>query len=189
MNALIITWENFQDQEVVYPYYRLKEETETVKIAANVLGRFHGIMGVNMTSHVHLNMLMNLSNEESQAEHFLNTYHLLVLPGGVKSLEKLRQEKHVIDFIAEWNKRNKFIASTCHGAQLLISANAVRGRRVSGYYSIKDDINNAGAEYVNEPVVIDHNLITSPHYDHMGIWMKTAINMVKTNGFLTNHVI
>jgi protease I len=60
---------------------------------------------------------------------------------------------------------------------------------VSGYYSIKDDINNAGAEYVNEPVVIDHNLITSPHYDHMGIWMKTAINMVKTNGFLTNHVI
>ena len=50
MKALIITWENFQDQEVVYPYYRLREETEHVTIAANVVGKFYGIMGVNMTS-------------------------------------------------------------------------------------------------------------------------------------------
>jgi hypothetical protein len=50
MKALLITWENFQDQEVVYPYYRLKEETPDVEIMANVKGKFFGIMGVNMTS-------------------------------------------------------------------------------------------------------------------------------------------
>ena len=55
--ALIITWENFQDQEVVYPYYRLKEETDDVKIISNVKGRFHGIIGVNMTSHDILDIL------------------------------------------------------------------------------------------------------------------------------------
>ena len=189
IKALIITWENFQDQEVVYPYYRLKEETNDVVIAANVLGKFYGIMGVNMTSHIHLNTLHNLSNEESKYNYFMDNYNLLVLPGGVKSLEKLRQEKHVLNFISDWNNKGKYIASTCHGAQLLISARAVHGKKVSGYYSIKDDINNAGAIYVDEPVVIDGNLITSPHYDHMGIWMKAAIKMVKTSGYNTAHVI
>ena len=89
--ALIITWENFQDQEVVYPYYRLKEETDDIKIISNVKGRFHGIMGVNMFSHDTLDNLPIYSD-----------YDFLVLPGGVKSLEKLRQEQQVLDFINEF---------------------------------------------------------------------------------------
>jgi protease I len=108
----------------------------------------------------------------------LKEYDILILPGGVKALEKLRQEKQVISFISEWNKRGKVIASTCHGAQLMISAKIVAGRNISGYYSLEDDINNSGAKYVNEPVVVDGNIVSSPHYDHMGIWMKTAIDMV-----------
>tara|TARA_B100001093_G_C26621880_1_gene924995 strand:+ start:49 stop:582 length:534 start_codon:yes stop_codon:yes gene_type:complete len=166
MKALIITWENFQDQEVVYPFYRLKEETDDVKIISNVTGRFHGIMGVNMTSH---DTLENLS---SYAD-----YDFLVLPGGVKSLEKLRQEKDVLSFIREWDNNGKVIASTCHGAQLMISAKIVNGRKISGYYSIEDDINNSGATYVNEPAVIDRNIVSSPHYDHMGEWMKESITL------------
>ena len=91
MHALIITWENFQDQEVVYPYYRLREETDesNVIIMANVKGRFHGIMGVNMESHA---LLSELSDEDKYNK-YLNSFDLLVLPGGVKSLEKLRQRK------------------------------------------------------------------------------------------------
>ena len=108
----------------------------------------------------------------------LTNYDLLLLPGGVKALEKLRQEKNVIRFISEWNKKNKIIASTCHGAQLLISAKATYGKKISGYYSIKDDIINSGAEYVNSPVVISQNIVSSPHYDFMGLWMKKAIELV-----------
>ena len=63
----------------------------------------------------------------------------------------------------------------------MISAKIVEGREISGYYSLEDDINNAGAKYVNAPVVVDGNIVSSPHYDHMGIWMKTAIDMVKQN--------
>lgn len=177
MKALIITWESFQDQELVYPFYRLREELplECVTVMANVIGKFYGIMGVNMTSHALLSEL----NSAEKFQKYLTTYDMLVLPGGVKALEKLRQEKQVIGFIEKWNSFGKVIASTCHGAQLLISAKAVKGRKISGYYSLEDDINNAGAIYVNEPVVIDRNIVSSPHYDHMGEWMATAIKLAK----------
>ena len=173
MKAVIITWESFQDQELVYPFHRLKEETEDVLVAANVVGRFHGIMGVNMTSHLLLDELIK------DRVRFLSDFDLMVLPGGVKALEKLRQEKGVISFIKDWVAGGKVVASTCHGAQLLISAGVVKGKKISAYYSIEDDIRNAGAEYINAPVVVDGNIVSSPHYDHMGVWMKTAIDQVK----------
>lgn len=178
MKSLIITWENFQDQELVYPYYRLREEAkmaDDVIVMSNVMGKFFGIMGTNMDSHA---LVSELNNEELFLR-YLNGYDLLVLPGGVKALEKLRQEKQVMAFISRWNELNKPIASTCHGAQLLISAKVVSGKKISGYYSLEDDINNAGAQYVNEPVVVDGNIISSPHYNWMGEWMHSAIGMVK----------
>ena len=98
-----------------------------------------------------------------------------MLPGGVKSLEKLRQENDALDFISNWNANNKVIASTCHGAQLLISAKIVKGRKIAGYYSLVDDITNAGASYSRDPVVVDSNIISSPHYDFMGEWMEVSI--------------
>jgi protease I len=178
MKSLIITWENFQDQELVYPYYRLREEAEgpeDVVVMSNVIGKFYGIMGSNMESHV----LVSGLDDPILYKNYLSDYDLLVIPGGVKALEKLRQERKVVEFIKDWGERGKVIASTCHGAQLLISSGLIKGRKVSGYYSIEDDINNAGAIYVNEPVVIDVNIVTSPHYNWMGEWMAAAIECVK----------
>ena len=60
----------------------------------------------------------------------------------------------------------------------MISANILKGKKATGYYSIKDDINNSGATYVNEPVVIDKNIVSSPHYNFMGEWMKAAIDLI-----------
>ena len=102
---------------------------------------------------------------------------MLVIPGGVKALEKLRQESKVLELIYKWNERGKVIASTCHGAQLLISSQVVEGRNISGYYSIKDDIRNAGATYVDAPAVTDENIVSSPHYKWMGEWMKESIRV------------
>jgi protease I len=142
---------------------------------ANVTGRFHGIMGVNMDSHVLLDDL----KDPQVGKTYLDTFDLLVIPGGVKALEKLRQERHVIEFIANWNSLQKTIASTCHGAQLLISARVIAGKKISAYYSIKDDIENAGATYVDAPVVTDGNLVSSPHYQWMGEWMSEAIRVCR----------
>lgn len=171
--ALIITWSGFQDQEVVYPYYRLLGagfETTIVGDRKDSNGRFFGILGVNMPCHV---LIEDFKNDISK---YQSEYDLLVLPGGVKSLEKLRQEQDILNFIHSWDKDGKIISSTCHGAQLLISAKVVKGRRISGYYSLKDDIENAGANYSKEPVVVDKNIISSPHYDFMGAWMETTIS-------------
>ncbi len=163
--ALIITGQGFQDQEVIYPYYRLLEDEFQVDIAAKNKEMLSGILGIKIEA--------NISFEEIDEDN----YNLLILPGGVKALEKIRQEKKIIDFVRYWDNKGKVIASTCHGAQLLISARLVKGRKISGYYSIKDDIENAGATYIDAPFVIDKNIISSPHYKHSGPWMREAIKL------------
>lgn len=173
MKALILTYEKFQDHEVIYPFYRLTEDNFKVEIMSNKIGRIHGILGTYMEG-THLVEDLNVSNNRAE---FMK-YDMLVIPGGVKALEKLRQEQVALDFIAEWNAAGKVIACICHGAQLLISAKVTEGRDISGYYSIRDDITNSGANYVDAPVVVSENIVTSPHYKYMGPWLKTAIDMV-----------
>lgn len=175
MKALILTWEGFQDHEVVYPFYRLRERIPEsgVCVMANKTGRVHGILGVNMDS------TALVSDLTTNADKYLREYNVLILPGGVKALEKLRQEKDAIQFIHDWDKAGKLIGSTCHGAQLLISARCVRGRKISGYYSIAIDIENAGATYVDAPFVVDRNIVSSPHYKWMGEWMGEVMRQAE----------
>jgi len=106
-------------------------------------------------------------------------YDILVLPGGVKAMEKVRQNKNIIQFISDFNKQKKIIACICSGAQLLISAKVVKGRKIAGYYSMKDDLINAGAEYTDLPAVIDDNIVTTAHYKDMGSWMREVIKKLK----------
>jgi len=167
--ALIITGQGYQDQEVIYPFYRLLEEEFFIDIAAKTKETLYGILGTKFDATISFDQIK------------VDDYDFLVLPGGVKALEKIRQEKKVIDFIKEWDSRKKIIASTCHGAQLLISAKIIKGRKISGYYSIKDDIENAGATYVDAPFVIDKNIVSSPHYKHSGPWMKESIKLYYKN--------
>jgi len=172
--ALILTYTGFQDQEVVYPYYRLLGAGFGVSIVSDKKDeneRFYGIMGVNMPSHI---LYSQFSAEINQ---FQENYDLLILPGGVKALEKLRQKSDVIKFISDWDKKKKIISSTCHGAQLLISAKVTSGRKITGYPSLRDDLTNSGAIYLDQDVVIDQNIISSPHYDHMGQWMEKTLEV------------
>ncbi|MEM0465178.1 MAG: DJ-1/PfpI family protein [Candidatus Pacearchaeota archaeon] len=163
--AVIITWEGYQDSEVIYPYYRLLEDDFKVDIAAQKTGDIYGILGTKMKATIPIHDLK------------IEDYDLIILPGGVKAIEKVRQEKNVLDFIYEWNKIGKVIGSICHGAQLLISAKVTKGRKISGYYSIKDDIENSGATYIDAPYVTDENIISSPHYNYLGPWMKEVLRV------------
>ena len=102
-----------------------------------------------------------------------------MLPGCVKAMEKVRQDRKIINFISEFDKQKKIIACICSGAQLLISAKVVKGRKIAGYYSMKDDLINAGAIYTDLPAVVDANIITTAHYKDMGPWMKEVIKKIK----------
>jgi protease I len=162
-NALILTGKYVQDHEYIYPYYRLNEAGYLVDVAVpnkdeEVL-TFNGIK-VLATKNI--------------SEVNVDNYELLVIPGGAKAMEYLRTNKEVLSIVSLFNERNKYIASICHGAQLLISAGLVKGRRISGYYSIADDIRNAGGEFV-DGVVRDRNIISAPHYKYLGAWMGVTL--------------
>lgn len=167
--ALLITWDGFQDQEVIYPYYRLQEEGLCVDIyGTNNASMSTGLFGTKFNS-------KPVNSLRTNAIH--DMYSILVLPGGVKALEKVRQELDVIEFIKAW-PQTKVIASICHGAQLLISANKVKNRKISGYYSIKDDILNAGGIY-SPDVSVDENIVSGAHYKDMPEWMRSTIILYK----------
>jgi protease I len=171
--ALIITWEKYQDHELIYPYYSLKEHGYEVTLMANQKGKIWGSLGTHMPCDVDTKIFEDDSNRKV----YLDEYEILVVPGGVKALEKLRQETGVLEFIRQWNDARKTIFCICNGAQLLISAKILSGRVMSGYYSIDVDIENAGATYDRSPVVVDDNIISCPHYDFMGLWLKTAFEV------------
>tara|TARA_B100000700_G_C14656455_1_gene674380 strand:- start:43 stop:570 length:528 start_codon:yes stop_codon:yes gene_type:complete len=174
IKSVIISGNLVQDHEFIYPYYRLLEEQAEIDVCLLGGKPVEGILGTRIPpnkDHIVKN-IQDCNPEE---------YNLLVIPGGAKAMEYLRQERKVLDFIFKFNEMKKTIASICHGAQLLISAKIVKGRRISGYYSVKDDIENAGATYVDEPSVVDDNIITTSHYKHLGPWMKKTIEIIKKN--------
>ena len=94
----------------------------------------------------------------------------------------MRQDQHVIETVRAFHRAGKVVASICSAAQLLISAEIVRGKNISGYYAMRDDIMNAGATYVDEPAVVDDRIVTSPHYKHLGPWMKAVFEEVARAG-------
>lgn len=88
-------------------------------------------------------------------------YDALVLPGGVMNPDKLRMDKKAVDFVRAFVAAQKPIAAICHGPWTLIEAGAVEGRRVTSWPSLQTDLRNAGAEWVDEQVVVDNGLVTS----------------------------
>ena len=167
--ALIVTGKLVQDHEYVYPFYRLQEEGYEVDVAVRGKQIVLGSIGVKVEP------------TKDMPELRIEDYELLVLPGGAKAMEYMRQDKDIIKFIADFYAAGKVIAAICHASQLLISAKVVKGKKVSGYYSIEDDIENAGATYVDAPYVTDERLVTSPHYKHVGPWMRETFAQVDKN--------
>lgn len=175
--ALILTGNLVQDHEFIYPYYRLKGEGFEVITALKDAKSCLGILGTNIPSDKDAKII---SYEDMSIE----DYDLLIIPGGAKCMEKLRQEQTALNFINKWDSEGKIISSICHGAQMLISAKVVRGKKISGYYSIKDDIINSGAKYIDAPFVINENIISCPHYKYLGEWMNETLKLLnKKNEF------
>jgi len=165
--ALIIAGKDTQDHEFIYPYYRVQEAGMEVDVA------------VRNKEIVKCNLGITIYPTRDIAGININDYDLLILPGGAKAMEKIRRDQEVINFIRAFNDTGKPIASICHATQLLISAKVVRGRKISGYYSIKDDIINAGAMYVDLPAVVDGNIVSTAHYKDLGPWMKAVLELCK----------
>src|SRR5689334_20281601 len=102
-------------------------------------------------------------------------YDALVLPGGVMNPDKLRMDKSAVAFVREFVQAQKPIAAICHGPWTLIEAGAVVGRRVTSWPSLQTDLRNAGAEWVDEEVVVDNGLVTSRKPDDIPAFNRKMI--------------
>ena len=144
----ILVEDSYEDLELWYPYYRLLEEGADVKLIgpeAKVYQSKHGYPAE-----------ANLSAAEAKADDFQG----IIVPGGYAP-DKLRRYPKILDLVREVFENGGIVASICHGPWVLISTNIMKGKKATGFNSIKDDLVNAGSIYLDKEVVIDNNLITS----------------------------
>lgn len=169
--VVIITAEAFEDEEVMYPIMRLHEEGFTVDIATKdaklVVGRLQFPLELMVRYYGKLVDAKKLNTED---------YDMVLVPGGFEAPDRVRQIPEVLSFIQAMYKEGKLVAAFCHGPWVLISAGLLKGKKATGYIGIKDDIINAGAEYIDEPVVTDGTIITSRHPRDIGIFMKALLS-------------
>lgn len=164
IRAAIIPGPGFQDEEFIYPYYRLLEANIQVEVATKDGAIIYGKFGVPAKA--------TMATAALDAVNF----DLVLIPGGFEGPDRVRLLPEVLDFIRELDRQKKLIAAICHGPSVLISAGVTKGRKMTGFWSIEADIKNSGAEYCHkEPVVVDGNLITSPHYNNNPEFMRAVV--------------
>ncbi len=106
-------------------------------------------------------------------------YNALMLPGGVINPDLLRINEHVLVFVRDFFKQEKPVAAICHAPWTLISADVVKGRKMTSYKSIKDDLINAGANWVDEEVVVDQGFVTSRNPNDLPAFNAKLIEEIK----------
>ncbi|HWP29398.1 MAG TPA: type 1 glutamine amidotransferase domain-containing protein [Chloroflexota bacterium] len=147
--VLMLTHDGVEDREMLYPYYRMQEAGYTVEVVGPQKGKTYiGSRGLPFTA--------DLSPEEVRVD----DYAAVIIPGG-KAPDAMRIVPGLVRIVAEAVARGKVVAAICHGPQMLIEADVLRGRRATCAPQIKTDLRNAGATYVDEPAVVDGNLVTS----------------------------
>jgi protease I len=108
----------------------------------------------------------------------VDDFDALVLPGGVANPDALRTDENAVAFAKQFVDSGKPVAAICHAPWTLIEADVVRGRRLTSWPSLQTDLRNAGAEWVDEEVVTDGNLITSRKPDDLQAFNKTLLEAI-----------
>ena len=138
----------YEDLELWYPKLRLEEAGYALKCAAPEIKTYAGKHGYPATSDILL--------KDASSQDFCG----LLVPGGFMP-DKLRRDAKVLSLTREFFEQGKLVAFICHGGWIPISAGILKGKRATGSRGIKDDLENAGAIWVDKPVVVDGNLISS----------------------------
>lgn len=181
MKALIIAANGQQDVEFSYPFYRLQEAGFDVFVKTPEMQSCTGIAGTKIKAgwHDEYPHQGELMYEYSYPIAQFGAFDLLILPGGVKAMEILRLQADLLEFIRWHHEQGKVIAAICSGVQLLISAGIVRGKNMCIYPAHRVDLENAGATFIDAPVVAagppGGMIISSPHYRHLGAWMARVL--------------
>ncbi len=163
----VLVEDYYQDLEVWYPILRLREEGfEVVTVEPNGRKDYKGKWGYPIE--------VDQKIDQVKASDFDG----VVIPGGWAP-DKLRLSKKILDFVKTLHDDGKIVASICHGGWVLASAGICKGKTLTSYIAIKDDLVHAGAKFVDQEVVRDGNLITSRKPDDLPAFMKEMIHALK----------
>ena len=155
----ILATNGFEESELKSPKEAMEKAGFTVDIVSPENGEIKGWANGNWSN--------SYKVDRTLAEVNAKEYNALMLPGGVINPDQLRTNRKALDFVRDFFDQKKPVAAICHAPQLLISADVVEGRTLTSYSSIKDDLINAGAKWINEEVVVDQGFVTSRNPDDL----------------------
>jgi protease I len=165
--ALVAT-DGFEQSELTEPREALKREGAVVDIVAPKPGRIQGMRHHERGDTVPVDHIID--------EVVSDEYAGLVLPGGVANPDELRLNPKVVGFVREFFEAKKPVAAICHGPWTLIEADVVRGRTVTSWPSLKTDLKNAGANWLDQEVVVDNGLVTSRKPDDLPAFCQKMVD-------------
>jgi protease I len=157
----------YQEMELWYPFYRLREAGAEVVTVGAVAGQTYASkFGYPCTA------------EKSYDQVSADDFSGVIVPGGFAP-DHMRRHSACKQLVADFNRQGKLVAAICHAGWVLCSAHGMlRGRKATSFFAIKDDMVNAGADWVDEEVVVDANLVTSRKPDDLPAFMKACLEVL-----------
>ncbi len=153
MKIAILITDGFEQVEMTEPKKALEKAGAITTILSSKSGRVQGFDHVDKADKFKVDMLIKEANPDD--------FDAVLLPGGAINADHLRVVPEAQNFVKKIDEQNKPIAVICHGPWLLVSADLVKGKKMTSYHTIQDDIRNAGANWVDEEAVVDGNWISS----------------------------
>jgi len=164
--VVILVENQYQDHEFWVPFYRLKEEGAEITVVGSGSARTY-------TSKYGYPVQVNKEAREAE----VSQYDGVVVPGGYAP-DMMRRYPEMVRIVREADQKGKMVAAICHAGWMLASAGILKGRKATGFFAIKDDMVNAGANFVDAEVVRDGNLITSRKPDDLPAFCREMIEVL-----------
>lgn len=169
--VLIVATSGFEESELFGPREILQQRGAEVLLASPKLDPIQATVHDDPGKTIR----PDLTVDQAKADDF----DALILPGGVRNPDHLRTDPHAIQLIKDFAAQGKPVAAICHGPWLLVEADLLRGRVATSWPSIRTDLRNAGAEVVDEPVVVDGNVVTSRKPDDVEPFTKAVVDLIE----------
>jgi len=163
----VLAADGYEQSELESPVDALKSEGATVEIISLKSGEIKAMKGHEWSNSVDVDKTVSEAKESD--------YDALLLPGGVLNPDAVRVDKDAIKFVKDFFSKNKPVAAICHGPQTLINAEVVNGVKMTSFKAISKDLQNAGANWVDEEVVTDGNLTTSRKPEDLPAFNKRIV--------------
>lgn len=175
----ILATDGFEESELKSPKEAMEKEGFQVDIISTKSGKIKAWNKGNWSNEYEvINTVENVKAQD---------YNALMLPGGVINPDKLRRSEDALNFVRDFFKQSKPVAAICHAPWTLISAEVVEGRKMTSFHSIRKDLENAGANWVDQEVVVDQGFVTSRNPDDLPAFNSKLIEEIKEGKHKEQH--